>query len=154
MSIATPENSNKPSQSSLWKSRRSSVSPSEIASLPLEALQKQGATASVDTELQRQSFSEILHQLKEHLFSAKKSATLARTQSMPAEKRKLLCGNSVELFDRAQQLKLQLRSLAMRMGLEERRKLRGLEGAPEWREIRRAIQQSAALNKVKASFAA
>jgi len=154
MSFATPEKSKSPTAHSLWKPRSSEISAVEIPSLPIECLKTQPSQVTPDAERQNRLFSELQTQIKEHLYSARKSATLARTQAMAHEKRQSLCRNALELFERALELKTQLRSLALRMGLAERRKARSLEGAPEWREIRRAIQSSADLNQVKLSFAA
>ncbi len=146
--------SNIRSKGKLWNSSENLVDPEDLPSLPIECLQPSDCLPAPDRKKQEDIFEETVALLKESLLGAKKTAILARSQSMEAGKRQTLCHQALKNYQRAIQLRNKLRSLTARMSLDDRRRVRALEGAPEWRQIRHAIQRSADLNRVALSFAA
>jgi hypothetical protein len=73
---------------------------------------------------------------------------------MALNQRQALCQEAQAQFQAASASLTKLSGLARRLGVEARRKVRGIEGATEWRSIRHTICRSAELNQVQLAFAA
>lgn len=136
------------------KGKPSAAPVEELASLPLETLTPKAPAADVSADRQRELFDATLQNLKACLMQAKRGAVLARSQSTEIAKRKALCQDALNQYQKALESRNCLRSLTARMDLEDRRRVRAIEGAPEWRTIRHAIQKSAEFNHLALSFAA
>jgi len=144
----------RPSASGLWRSADASTSTQELPVLPVESLEALSSPCAVQEEKQRQALEETIGNLKTFLKQAHHSAILSRSQSMELPRRQELCQKAWEAYEAALELRETARRLSAVLSLEDRRRVRSLEGAPEWRSVKHAIRQAAELNRVRLSQAA
>jgi len=144
-----------PSQSvaKIWnRSSVEAVNPDTLPTLPLATILPAGT--SVEKSGQQVAFDQELALLKDKLLQSRRSAILARSQSIDLKQRQELFHQAQGQFEEALELLRKLGSLALRQGVEARRKFRAIEGAQEWRSIRHTICRSAEMNQLNLSIAA
>lgn len=129
------------------------VNPETLPTLPIATLEGVSA-ASVETAGHQAAFDAELALLKDSLLQARRSAILARSQSVELAQRQELCRKAQAQYEGAQTSLRKLGGLARRLDMAARRKFRALEGALEWRAIRHTIQRSAEMNQLQLAFAA
>lgn len=140
---------------SLWKGKgENSSTKASVATLPLAVFESADLIPSIDAEKQRTLLQETIANLKACLLGARRAAVLARSRSTPMSQRQNLCREAMDSYGRARSLLNDLRCIARHLTTQERRKVRAIEGAPEWRSIHHAIRRSGELNAVPNCFAA
>lgn len=138
----------------LWnRASAPTVNPETLPTLPIGTLEGVSAT-SVASAGQQAAFDAELALLKDSLLQARRSAILARSQTIALAQRQDLCRKAQTQYEEALASLSKLGSLARRLDMTARRKFRALEGAMEWRSIRHTIQRSAELNQLQLAFAA
>ena len=147
--------SNIQSVSKLWnRPATQTVNPDTLPTLPLATIEGVSSVSAVETAGQQAAFDAELAVLKDSLLQARRSAILARSQSIELSQRQALCRKAQGQYEDAVASLRKLGSLARRLEIEARRKFRALEGAMEWRSIRHTIQRSAEMNQLQLAFAA
>ncbi len=155
---SNPKNSSSkfsPSQSvaKLWnRASVEAVNPETLPTLPLATILPTATSAA--TAGQQAAFEAELALLKDKLLQSRRSAILARSQSIELAQRQELCRQAQGQFEEAQESLRKLGSMALRQGVEARRKFRAIEGAQEWRSIRHTIRRSAEMNQLSLAIAA
>ena len=151
---SNPKNSF-PTAAKLWnRGQVQAINPEVLPTLPIATLQAVATAPVVADAALQADFDAELNQLKGQLLQARRSAILARSQSMALNQRQALCQEAQAQFQAASASLSKLSGLARRLGVEARRKARSIEAATEWRSIRHAIQRSAELNQVQLAVAA
>jgi len=146
--------SGRATNSSLWRNEAPETNLREVPSLPLESLEALSVATLVQEDKQRSALNEKIKAIKNALMQAERQAILARSNSIPLGKRQGLCQEAWQKYESAVTMRNSARSLSTALGLEDRRRVRAIEGAPEWRSIRHAIQQAAVLNQIRLQAAA
>jgi hypothetical protein len=93
----------------------------------------------VDSDRQQKVFSDILQNLAANLLQAERNAALFSDPTTEPEKRRPLLREARSCYEKAVKLLDRLRSLAVHMGLTERRRFRSTAGLPQWRRLRHAL---------------
>lgn len=130
------------------------VNPETLPTLPLATLETVSAATTIGNAGQQAAFDAELALLKDLLLQARRSAILARSQTMELSQRQNLCRQAQGQFETALESLRKLGALARRLDMETRRKFRAIEGAQEWRVIRHTIRRSAEMNQLNLAVAA
>lgn len=126
----------------LWRDRDQEIPNQELGSLPLEtllSLNGEAAPASSQKDLP-EKFSRLAEQVQEGLLMVRRRLVAARSQGGQAPS---LVEELRQGFEGAREQLDQLKVLARRMGPEQRRVVRHLEGAPDWRRIKHQLSKLA-----------
>ena len=147
--------SSNPTVAKLWnRGSVQAINPDTLPILPLATVEMVSASPAPVYSEQQASFDAELAFLKDSLLQSRRSAILARSQSMDLTQRQALCHQAQGQFQEAQDALQNLGTLARRLGVEARRKFRAIEGAQEWRSIRHTIFRSGEMNQLQLAFAA
>ena len=139
----------------LWKTEHQIVAPDPSDNpSDLKELSIINFTPSSTSAAASIAWEEEIEAVKELLLKARRQAILSRSQTLNLTQRRWLCREAMSLFEKAQNNFGNLKGRALRAGLTERRRIRSIEGATEWRSIRHAIKRSAELNQMSTTEAA
>ena len=133
----------------LWKKEELDSELKDLADLPLETFLSEGAKLPANPEKLSSLFKEKVEGLQQALRNAKRGMVLSRSRSLSPEQAQSLCEEAGAHFEQAQKFLADLKILTRRMGPEDRRRVRALEGIPDWRRIRHGILQTQKTLKTK-----
>ncbi|MDX1386213.1 MAG: hypothetical protein R3257_01390 [bacterium] len=125
--------------SRLWKGEGDSTQSSQGA-LPLGILLPGPASNSPSTQQNREKFVAHFEKILASLKQAKRHLVLSRSSSLQADQVQEVLHQAQLSWEESCQTLKKIKSLSLRLGPQERRRLRALEGMPEWRKVRRALE--------------
>ena len=126
----------------LWKKEELDSAQGELAALPLETfLNPEGALPAKQAKLSS-LFKEKVEAIQDALRKAKRGLVLSRSRSLSSVQARSLGEEASKNYETAKNYLTELKTLVRRMGPDDRRRVRALEGAAEWRRIRHAILQN------------
>lgn len=126
----------------LWKIEESQADFSDAGALPLETFLNQEGPLPANPDKLKDLLKEKVQGIQAALRQAKRNLVLSRSHSLGLKQAVSLLANAEQNYETAQKFLVEVKTLVRRMGPEDRRRVRALEGAAEWRRLRHAIQQN------------
>ncbi len=126
----------------MWLDPNSPRESAEVGSLPLETLLnlQDGNSSPSTSSKASENFSIQVQNIQDHLLKARRGLVAVRSQESGTEQAQTFAAVEQEMVLAHGGLK-KLQALARKLGPQERRMVRTLAGAPDWRRIRHVLKK-------------